>query len=611
MASPLATIPSSAGLSEVVRHQILLVLLCGVVFLTNLGGTHLWDEDEAHFGSTVMEMMRRGDPVVPYFNGELSLHKPAFMYWVMMVGTKLFGNSEFALRFGSVVFSTGTVLLTYHAARMLFTPNVGFWSGLALATCLQFMVISRAAVSDPELIFFCTLSTVIFIAARHRHQSDANSLSAARGETGLTWTDWALCYAAMGGAVLVKGPVGVVVPTAALGLYLLCEHADLVMRERGRREPSRSWLQQSAAWVAAALSPGTVVRTIWAMRPFTAMLLVAAVAAPWYVWVGLRTNGDWPRGFLLVHNVGRFSRAFENHAGTVLYYPMAAVVGMFPWSIFLYQSLRELLQKFGNGGSQRRAVLFLMAQIAVWLGVFSVSGTKLPHYIAAAYPALAIVAGSFVAGWMNGDVEPSRGWLRVSWASLMLVGITFFVGGGIVLSMFLPNEMHLVWIGSIPLLGGIVGWWACEQNRRSLASAAVVASGVGFLLAIFGWAAPQVSAHQNSPHVARWVQKHATTASPHLRSYQFFLDSLVYYSGDRVERCADAEMVQNFFAGYTADAFLVTTRNSLESLGDALPRDVVELESMPRFLRGGEVVLLGRANGQTGKIAHGNRNVWR
>ena len=144
-------------MSEQGRHQIILVLLCAVIYFTNLGATHLLDEDEAHFGSTVSEMMSRSNYVVPYFNGEISLHKPAFMYWVMIAGVQVFGNGEFALRVGAAIFSIGTVLLTYHAARMLFTARAGFWSAAALATCLQYMLISRAAVADPELLFFCTL----------------------------------------------------------------------------------------------------------------------------------------------------------------------------------------------------------------------------------------------------------------------------------------------------------------------------------------------------------------------------------------------------------------------------------------------------------------------
>ncbi|MFM8633400.1 MAG: ArnT family glycosyltransferase [Planctomycetia bacterium] len=589
--------PRSRGIpvSEVTWHQILLLVLCAFAFLTNLGGTHLWDEDEAYFGSTVTEMLRRGDHVVPYFNGELSLHKPAFMYWVMMLGTFLFGNGEFAMRIGSVVFSAGTVLLTYHAGRMLFTPRVGLWSGLCLATCLQFMVISRAAVSDPELVFFCTLSMVVFIAALGRCSVDREGLSPARGDATLSWRDWAMCYAAMGAAVLVKGPVGAVLPTAALGLFLLFEHADAVMSDPGRSQAQGHWLKRFLGWVVTALAPMTIARTIWAMRPLTAVCVIAAVAAPWYVWVGMRTNGEWPKGFLLVHNLGRFSQAFEHHAGSPFYYPVAAVVGMFPWSMFLYQSVRGACQKLVGGGQQRRACLFLLANIIVWLGAFSVSSTKLPHYIAPAYPAMAILFGSFVSGWVSRDVEASHAWLRVSWGTLVVVGIAVMAGLGTVLWFLLPDELHLLAIGIVPLLGGIVGMWAHETGRRSVASATVVATALAFPLALLAWAAPQVSVHQNSPHIAAWVRRHAVTPSPHIKSYRFFQESLIYYSGQSVEQCRDPETVVDYFREQSDDAFLVTTRDALSTLRPLLPDDVVPLESMPQFLGKGDVVLLGRS----------------
>jgi 4-amino-4-deoxy-L-arabinose transferase-like glycosyltransferase len=579
-------------MSESTRHQLLLLLLCVVAFLTNLGGTHLWDEDEAYFGSAAMEMMRRGDLVVPYFNGELSLHKPAFMYWVMMLGTCLFGAGEFAMRFGSTVFGAGTVLLTYHAARMLFTPQVGFWSGVALATCLQFMMLSRAAVSDPELTFFCTAAILVFIAARHRSGGEVRR-SAARGDSGLSWSDWATCYAAMGAAVLVKGPVGAVLPTAAIGLYLLFEHADLVAIERRDPQPDGIGLRL-VNWFVAAFSPVTILRTMLAMRPFTALIAIAAVAAPWYVWVGLRTGWEWPRGFLFVHNIGRFSRTFEHHAGSLAYYPLVAVVGMFPWSIFLYQSVRGLVANLVADGPKRRAALLLVANVVVWLGVFTLSSTKLPHYILAAYPWMAIVCGSFFAGWVSREVESSRAWLRVSWGSLVAVGVAVIVGMAIVLRIFLPGETHLAAIGVVPLVGGIVAAWAHETDRRRLVAATMVATGTAFLLALLAWAAPQVSEHQNSPHVAAWVRRHAATSSPELKSHKLGLESLVYYFGEPVRECIEPARVAEYFRERSQDAFLVTTSERLASLEPHLPEDVVQLESMPLFLGKGNVVLLGR-----------------
>jgi 4-amino-4-deoxy-L-arabinose transferase-like glycosyltransferase len=60
-----------------VRSQLLLAAVAAVVFFTNLGGTHLWDVDEAIFSQAAKEMLERGEFIVPYFNGAVFPDKPA------------------------------------------------------------------------------------------------------------------------------------------------------------------------------------------------------------------------------------------------------------------------------------------------------------------------------------------------------------------------------------------------------------------------------------------------------------------------------------------------------------------------------------------------------
>ncbi len=136
------------------RSQLLLAAIAAVMFFANLGGTHLWDIDEAIFSQAAKEMLERGDAVVPYFNGAMFPDKPALMYWMMISAYQLFGVTEFAARFWSAIFGILSVLLTYRLGRLMFSPAVGFWSGLILASTLNFNVIARAATPDSFLVFF-------------------------------------------------------------------------------------------------------------------------------------------------------------------------------------------------------------------------------------------------------------------------------------------------------------------------------------------------------------------------------------------------------------------------------------------------------------------------
>src|SRR6516164_2788367 len=131
-----------------VRQGLILIAVAAAVFLPRLGATRLWDDDETFFAQAAREMYERGDLVVPTFNQALFSHKPPFMYWMMIGAYHVFGVSEFAARLPSALFGIATVLLVWRLGRIIYSPVVGFWAGMILATSLNFVVISRAATTD-------------------------------------------------------------------------------------------------------------------------------------------------------------------------------------------------------------------------------------------------------------------------------------------------------------------------------------------------------------------------------------------------------------------------------------------------------------------------------
>ncbi len=573
------------------RDQAILIALCLMVFLPNLGVTHLWEEDEAYFGRTAQEMMHRHNLVVPYFNGEISLHKPALMYWVMIAGFQLFGENEFAARFGSTLFGIGSVLLTYHLGGRLFSPRAGFWSGLALATCLHFSIVSRSALADPELIFFCTIPLLIFVWGTRLSRSKAAMLpvDAAHPVRGneLSWAGWAGAYAAMGAAVLTKGPVGFLLPIASMGLFLLLSQAG----ELG--DAPASWVGRFGRWFLRLVHPVTFVRTVWSMRPLTGLLMLALVALPWYAAVGYQTNGEWPRGFLLVHNVGRFASRFESHGGGPLFYIVAICIGTFPWSIWHSQSLYRAWTGIQPGSLDRPAYQLLLAWIGIWIAAFTLAGTKLPHYVLPAYPALALLFGAFVEGWVSRSAETNRRWLQASWGILCVVGVGILIVMPLVAQRYAPGEEVLGLIGLLPLCGGLWGYWATENERRH--QAAMILSGVAVLfpLAVMAWGAVRIDRHQKSHVVAGWLQELAPGAQPRLATMGCFEASLAYYCDNTIRKVSDSDVAELFAPGMT-NAFLITTDRRLAKSPQPLPAGVVVLRETPRFLRPEMLLLIGR-----------------
>ena len=584
---------------RLIPAQVLLAAVAGMLFFSNLGATHLWDVDEAIFSQAAKEMFQRGDSLVPYFNGEVFPDKPPLMYWFMISAYKVFGTTELAARFWSAIFGIGSVLLTYRLGRLMFSPSVAFYSALILASSLNFNVIARAATPDSFLVFFSTLAILIFVSGTAKARAisgEPNERNAPwAGQTTFepSWPTYALGYGVMGLAVLTKGPVGVVLPTAVIGLFLLIMRAKPI--EPVTESGWRGRLQAIFRSLSATFSPGHFLRTVWSIRPLTAIFLVLAVAGPWYALVGLKTDGLWLIGFFGVHNFGRFLKPMDNHRGPLFYYIAAIAVGFFPWSILFGPSLVHLKKTFSAAALWRPAYVLVGSWFAVWVGFFSLAGTKLPSYVLPAYPALALFTGCFVDRWIREPALVSRGWIRLSWASAALAGMAIIVAFPIVAHVFLHDDWIVAAAGVIPLGGAALGIFFSERGQARPAVWTLVTISVTLALALFAFGAVQIDRYQDSPRFARLIAEQTLEGQrPSIGSFRYFRPSFVFYTDSPISEIASAEDVEQFFAGHPGSAFLFTTDEQFGKLRSSLPSDIAVLDARPRFLRDGKVLLLGR-----------------
>jgi len=565
------------------QHLLWITAAALVVFFTNLGVPRLWDDDEPKNAECAREMLARGDWVVPTFNEELRCDKPVLLYWLMMAAYHAFGVSEFAARLPSAVLAIVTVLATYHLGRLLFQPRVGLWAALAMSTSTLFVVAGRAATPDSALVCATTLAMLAFVSATwgaRRTMAGADTLAEFVPST---WSGWATVYAAMGVGVLAKGPVAVVLPTAVIGLYLLCAKQWGVV-PRGSAE-------HGLVRFVRALSPRACREVAWQMRPWTALAVVAAIALPWYIAVGLRTGGDWPAGFLGTHNISRFLKPMEGHRGPLIYYVPAVALGFFPWSVFLPLGLLHL------AGRARRdpawaAYVFVACWAGVYLGFFSLSSTKLPSYVLPAYPALALIVAAFVEHWLREPAMVRRWMLWPALGTISVAGVGLVVGLPLAAPRFFPGDWALGLIGVAPLVGGIAALrLAARRPRRAALAVAVTA--VAFATALFGFGAVKVSRHQNSASLVEQTRRGGTAAID-LATFDFNAPSLVFYARQRVQSYFGTDDVRTFF-DHSANPYLITRADQLDRLRGVLPRDVEVVARQPVFLRPGDVVLLGRA----------------
>ena len=547
-----------------VRYQLWIAAAAIVVFFTNLGGTGLWDMDEALYSDCAREMLDRGDWVVPWFNGRMFPEKPPLMFWSMMAGYGICGVNEWGARLFSAVFGVATALAAFHLGRILFNVRVGLWTGLITATTVIFTVSARAATVDSALTFVTTAAFLFFAMARTSRQNEGVT------KFGLGYA--VAMYACIGAAVLAKGPVGMLLPLAAMGFFLLV--AD------GWRNVGRS--------------------TLW-MRPITAVVVILAVALPWYVWVGVRTDGEWLRKFFIEFNLRPFKEPILTHGDTgsltkilavlvsILYYfyhVPAILVGFFPWSVFLGPTLVDVLQlrKKTISAAGRDGYLLAICWFSVWFVFWSVCKTKLPHYLMPAYPALALLVACFVDRWQTEPAGVPRFWLRNAWLSLVLVGVSLAIVMPILAAIFVPGEAATGLLGLVLIVGGAWCWWNTSHERRQLAAFAMTFTAIVFLVGVFAWAASCVDRHQNTQPVIAAIRADAGVARPAIATYRFFRESLVCYAGYPVLRCNDneapgqsaAEMLRHFAAS-PKPAYLVTLTEHLVEIERECPGRLHEI----------------------------------
>ena len=87
--------------------------------------------------------------------------------WVIALGTKMFGNTVFGIRFFAVIFSTGTGALIFVLARRLYDDRVALWC-LLLASVIPMMAVGSILMTiDTLSVFFWALALVIFWRALH------------------------------------------------------------------------------------------------------------------------------------------------------------------------------------------------------------------------------------------------------------------------------------------------------------------------------------------------------------------------------------------------------------------------------------------------------------
>ena len=504
-----------ARLTEGPRAYVLLALLGLALYLPGISALPATDRDEARFAQATRQMVETGDYLHIRFQDAPRSKKPAGIHWLQAAAVHALAGGDTAAiwpyRVPSALGALAAVLALFALARPVLGTRGAFLGALALETCLLLAIEGRLATTDAVL-----LATVIAAqGALLRVYAGARAGSPPESAPAL------LFWAALGLAVLVKGPVA----------------------------PAISFLTVAALLVAdwrTGLSCGLLRR----LRPLTGLLLAAAIAAPWFIAVSAGEDGFIAAavtGDLLPKLLG----GQESHGAPPGSYLLLAPLTLWPAALFA-----PLALAWAWHHRREPAPRMLLAWLVpAWLG-FEIVPTKLAHYVLPLYPALALMIGAAVAD------DATTAWARRWYARLWLL-VWVPAGAGIALILpFAARDLDLpvpgaAWLaGAAALLAIVFGTVFLWRGRPASALAAPGLLMVPFAAAIFALALPAMSALWPSVRAEALIARHRAPDAPPVAAAGFHEPSLVFALGTDTVLTDAAGAARHVAAGGAALALI-------------------------------------------------------
>ncbi len=345
--------------------------------LLTLGLYPLTDTTEARYAEVARKMVELGDWITPWYDyGVPFWAKPPLSTWLTAASLKIFGVNEFAARLPYFLLAVLIAWLVWDWARR-WSKREALLAVAVMSGTMLYFIASAAVMTDMALVLGTTLAMRGFWAAFER-------ADAPRPREG-----W-LLFIGLGLGLLAKGPIALVL--AGIPIFL---------------------------WTVFT---GNIVHA-WKRLPWIrGILLMLAIAVPWYWMAEQRTPGFWEYFFIGEHwkrftvtgwAGDKYGTAHATARGAIW---LLAVAACLPWTLLLpllaFGREKALLRR-GQAGLPAHAGtqtapgswrLYLLAWSIAPCLFFTMSGNILWTYVLPALPALALLA----AGWLAGDVRTRR-----------------------------------------------------------------------------------------------------------------------------------------------------------------------------------------------------------
>ena len=446
------------------RHRFLtLAGLGALLFMAFIGLRDVWYPDEPDIAEVALAMFQSGDWVAPRRMGEVWVDYPPMIYWIGVLSSHLFGGmTAFTLRLPNAAVALAVVLLICAAGTRWYDERTGLWSGFALMTCLLFVY--EANSYRPDILFTFFIAAGLLLYAEGLIDRPRVWLRAAG-------------FACLGGAMLAKGILGLLLP----GLVLVL------------------WLGFKKQWLR-----------IVELGPLS--LVSIGVFLPWVAGTAQTMGWDGILYEFYAQNFARFESGFRGHQQPLHYYLVNFWLDFSPWS-WLFPA--ALLWTWRSGLNTNPRVQLLLWWFGTFFVFLSLAETKRQLYMLPAFPAFALLMGPWLSTVGRRDTPPAddqarppderpvRIYSAIFSAAFALLGLFLVVFGALVdevkirvdleaaeLEVANSLQLPLILLGIVMLAGGVFVGQAWRRRNARAALRRIGGSYIAMFIVILGVVMP-------------------------------------------------------------------------------------------------------------------------
>jgi len=419
-----------------VRSRLALVavlVFAALVIGLPAGRTPTWDPNEARYMLLARDILDTGRWLIPDLRGAPYLNKPQLFFWAVALASMPGGEvTEWTAALPAVLSSIATVAAAFAIGARIWSVEAGALAALGLASTIGFFAIGHHGQSDVMVAAWAWWALYVLIVARG---------------AGYTTRPLIVYYACVAGAIMSKGPMGLI---ALVG-----------------------------GFVAVAATDGW--RTTRRLRPGLGLAVLAVLLAPWY---GTYLVGHGTE-FVEDTVVGQYGSWAFRRGLLARFESLWVLAYALPWTIFLVAAAtwwRRLPD------AQRR--LIAAWTLTIWL-LIGLSGIHRVRYLIPIYPGVALLVGEFLTrGAAHGGARALR---RALFAFAALAGLvaafalspaTRWIGGQG--EPWVPDGRGELVLIVVLLVVGALGAIVAARRQAFVAGGLVVALGVGTIFLIEG-----------------------------------------------------------------------------------------------------------------------------